>query len=116
MISRGRGMSTSTPPSTSAENTMEVSGLTEARGTLRQQDKETRAKVPAQALVKLSPKYQYRESNWSIGRTAERAGVKVRVYKRGDRFLAWRKREEGKKRSAEKRSLSSRKKKGSSKK
>ena len=36
--------------------------------------------------------YMYRKSNWEIGREAERAGVKVREYRRGDRWLAWRKR------------------------
>lgn len=34
----------------------------------------------------------YRESNFSIGRIAERENVKVRKFKPGDRFLAWRKR------------------------
>jgi hypothetical protein len=34
----------------------------------------------------------YREANVSIGRAAERKGVKVREYDRGDRWLAWRRR------------------------
>ncbi|MCJ1293758.1 54S ribosomal protein L2 mitochondrial [Xylographa carneopallida] len=55
--------------------------------------------------VVLREGYQYRESNWSIGRTAERAGVKARAYKPGDRWLAWRKTGERKERNAEKRSL-----------
>ncbi|MCJ1316043.1 54S ribosomal protein L2 mitochondrial [Xylographa vitiligo] len=55
--------------------------------------------------VVLREGYQYRESNWSIGRTAERAGVKVRAYKPNDRWLAWRKTNERKERNAEKRSL-----------
>lgn len=39
------------------------------------------------------PKYSLHwESNWSIGRTAERKGIKVREYDRNDRWLAWRKR------------------------
>ena len=34
----------------------------------------------------------YREANVSIGMAAEKKGVKVREYDRGDRWLAWRKR------------------------
>ncbi|KAK5463113.1 54S ribosomal protein L2 mitochondrial [Exophiala xenobiotica] len=34
----------------------------------------------------------YREANVSIGRAAERKGVNVREYDRGDRWLAWRRR------------------------
>lgn len=34
----------------------------------------------------------YREANVSIGRAAERKGVKVREYDRSDRWLAWRRR------------------------
>jgi hypothetical protein len=34
----------------------------------------------------------FREANASIGRAAERKGVKVRDYDRSDRWLAWRKR------------------------
>ncbi|MCJ1394995.1 54S ribosomal protein L2 mitochondrial [Xylographa bjoerkii] len=58
-----------------------------------------------EAGVVLRPGYQYRESNWSIGRAAERAGVKVRVYNPKDRFLAWRKANVRKARNAEKRGL-----------
>jgi len=47
-------------------------------------------RVPPQELSMRS-NYSYREGNWEIGRAAERAGVKVRTYERGDRFLAWRK-------------------------
>jgi hypothetical protein len=35
----------------------------------------------------------FRESNISIGYAAERKGVKVREFDRGDRWLAWRKRQ-----------------------
>jgi len=34
----------------------------------------------------------YRESNVEIGRAAEKKGITVREYDRGDRWLAWRKR------------------------
>ena len=53
------------------------------------------------------PKYQYRTTNFEIGRAAERADVKVRPYKPNDRFLAWRKRTARLARNAEKRSLRS---------
>lgn len=94
---------------------VQVGGLVEAQGTVRQESKSVRAKVPEVPKLELRPGYQYRESNWSIGRTAERANIKVREYKRGDRFLAWRKLNARKARNAEKRSLSSRKKKGNAK-
>lgn len=34
--------------------------------------------------------YAYREANWQIGRAAEKAGVKVREFVPGDRWMAWR--------------------------
>ncbi len=111
-------LATATPPrvtSGEGDEGLEVGGMTEQDGTLRQQDKRTRGKVPELKSMELRPGYQYRESNWHIGRAAERAQVKVREYKRGDRYLAWRKLNARKKRNAEKRSLSSRKKKGSKK-
>ncbi|KAI9877381.1 MAG: 54S ribosomal protein L2 mitochondrial [Pleopsidium flavum] len=41
--------------------------------------------------LKIRPGYMYREANWEIGRAAERAKVKVKAFKPGDRFTAWRK-------------------------
>ncbi|MCJ1473597.1 54S ribosomal protein L2 mitochondrial [Lambiella insularis] len=41
--------------------------------------------------VVLRPGYMVRESNYSIGRTADRAGVKAKLFNSKDRFLAWRK-------------------------
>ncbi|TGO64661.1 hypothetical protein BCON_0006g00630 [Botryotinia convoluta] len=61
--------------------------------------------------LQLRPGYMYREANWEIGRAAERAKVKVRLYKPGDRWTAWRKANARKTKNAEKRGLSSRKKK-----
>ena len=57
--------------------------------------------------LKMSSNYQFREANWSIGRVPEREGIaqKVRKYDRGDRFLAWRKREARKARNAERKTL-----------
>lgn len=49
--------------------------------------------------------YQYRESNTSIGRTAERANVKVRAWSAKDRWQAWRKRNIRKAKAAERRAL-----------
>lgn len=97
---------------------VEVGGLVldgEGGVEMRQPPNETRAKVPEVKPLELRPGYQYRESNWHIGRAAERANVKVREYKRGDRFLAWRKLNARKARNVERRALSSRKKKGSKK-
>lgn len=55
--------------------------------------------------LKLRPGYMYRQGNWEIGRAAERAKVKVRPFKPGDRFAAWRKTVARKARNAEKRGL-----------
>ena len=95
---------------------LEVGGLTEAGGTVVQQDRESRAKVPQVKAMELRPGYQYRDSNWHIGRAAERAGVKVKEYKRGSRFSAWRKINARKARMAERSSSSSRQKKGKARK
>lgn len=42
----------------------------------------------------LRPGYQWRQANWEIGRAAERSkkAMKVKPYKPGDRWAAWRKR------------------------
>ncbi|KAI9887375.1 MAG: 54S ribosomal protein L2 mitochondrial [Watsoniomyces obsoletus] len=53
----------------------------------------------------LRPNYSYREGNWEIGRAAERAGIKIREYQRGDRFLAWRKTSKRKAANVERRGL-----------
>ena len=66
---------------------LEVGGMTEAEGTFRQQTKEVRSKVPDMKRMELRPGYQYRESNYSIGRTAERAGVKMTKLKSGSKEL-----------------------------
>jgi len=68
--------------------------------------------LPPSALAMMPGNhYSYRESNYSLGRAAERAGVDVKQFERGDRFLAWRKKGVRKARNAERRSLG--KKKGS---
>ncbi|KAE9364211.1 ribosomal protein L27 [Stipitochalara longipes BDJ] len=55
--------------------------------------------------LQLRPGYMYRESNWEIGRAAERAGVRVKAFKPRDRWTAWKKREVRFAKNAEKRSL-----------
>lgn len=56
-------------------------------------------------ILKMRPNYQFREGNWEIGRAAERSGVEVRKFVKGDRFLAWRKATARKAKIAEKRSM-----------
>ena len=55
--------------------------------------------------LKMRPDYSYRQSNWQIGRAAEKAGVNVSEFVPGDRFLAWRKRSTSRARAAEKRAM-----------
>jgi len=56
-------------------------------------------------ILHLRPGYMYRESNFEIGRAAERAGIKVKLFKPRDRWTAWRKATERKARNAESRNL-----------
>ncbi|KAB8360795.1 hypothetical protein FH972_024529 [Carpinus fangiana] len=62
-------------------------------------------RLPTEQL-RLRPDYSYRESNYDIGRAAERAGVPQPYYKPNNRFVAWRKRTVRKQAAAEKRSMS----------
>ncbi|KAH0565870.1 hypothetical protein GP486_000727 [Trichoglossum hirsutum] len=55
--------------------------------------------------LEMSRGYMYRESNWQIGRTAEKSGVKVKPFKPGDRWAAWRKSTARKARNAERRGM-----------
>jgi large subunit ribosomal protein L27 len=45
--------------------------------------------------------FQYRESNWSIGRIAERKGVQVVPFDKGNRWSRWRRAVTKKKRARE---------------
>lgn len=56
-------------------------------------------------VLKMRNNYMFREDNWQIGRTAERSGVKVTPFKKGNRWLAWRKRTAKKARRAEMRAM-----------
>jgi large subunit ribosomal protein L27 len=61
--------------------------------------------VPPPA-VSARPRYSLTwESNWSIGRIAERKGIHVRDFDRSDRWVAWRKRDQKRRRTAIMRSL-----------
>ena len=83
-----------------------VNNMVVAKGTLMDVQNAKREKVPeAKTRLEISDGYMYREANWQIGRAAERAKVKVRVYKPGDRFLAWRKTNARKAKNAERRGL-----------
>lgn len=55
--------------------------------------------------LRLRPGGMYREANWEIGRVGdgEVKGRKVREFRKGDRFAAWRKTVRRKERNAEKR-------------
>ncbi|KAL9024542.1 MAG: hypothetical protein Q9180_007867, partial [Flavoplaca navasiana] len=72
---------------------------------LRDQPKEARAKVPDMEALGIRPGYMFREANWQIGRAEDEKGKTVRVYQKGDRFLAWRKRKARLVRAVEKRTL-----------
>lgn len=47
------------------------------------------AQAKATGTPGLGRGYSYRESNWSIGRIAERANVQVKKFQPGDRWTAW---------------------------
>ncbi|RFU35302.1 hypothetical protein B7463_g1063, partial [Scytalidium lignicola] len=55
--------------------------------------------------LELRPGYMYRESNWEIGRAAEKAGIKVRAFEPRDRWTAWRKATKRKAANIERRGL-----------
>lgn len=67
------------------------------------------------SVIKMRDNYMFREDNWEIGRAAERAGKVVTPFKKGNRWLAWRKRTVRRAKAAEMRSIS-RKNKGKKKK
>ena len=55
--------------------------------------------------LQLKSNYMYRESNWSLGRAAERAGVRIKEHNPKNRFLAWRKTQARRAANIEKRNL-----------
>jgi hypothetical protein len=66
----------------------------------------------AQSTLPLRPGYMYREANWQIGRAAEKAGITAKEFDRGNRWMAWRKRQERAQRVAQMKSLKGKKKAG----
>lgn len=66
--------------------------------------------VNAEDGLQLRPGYMYREANWIIGRAAEKAGIFAKPYDRGNRWLAWRKRQARAERAAQMKSLKGKKK------
>ncbi|PGG95656.1 ribosomal protein L27 [Helicocarpus griseus UAMH5409] len=75
-----------------------------------EQEKANQAAREAEAVPTLRPGYMYRVANWQIGRAAERAGVKAKVWNKKDRFAAWRRRTEKRKLVAQLKDAKSRKK------
>ena len=108
-----REMSTSTSPSVPAvmEQEMVRGGAggegVEAKGTYNalKTKKQKKEVVPPRQDMVTGHGYVYREANWSIGRAAERAGVKVREFDPRDRFMAWRKRAARQKEERERRAV-----------
>ncbi|KAL8921340.1 MAG: hypothetical protein Q9172_004068, partial [Xanthocarpia lactea] len=93
--------------SSSTTGDVQVTGTEEAASApvLRDATKEARAKVPEMLELGIRPGYMFREANWQIGRAEDKKGKTVRVYQKGDRFLAWRKKKARLAKAAEKRSL-----------
>ena len=67
-------------------------------------EKKAKGLIPVKDLV-MRRGYQWRMSNAEIGRTAERAGVRIPRFKHGNRFLAWRMRTRRRERAALRRSV-----------
>lgn len=84
-----------------------VSGAPVEKKPMVEAAREAKAEVLRRPVLR--PGHTYVESNWSIGRAAERAGVTVRAYNPKDRFLAWRKANARKARNAERRGLTRKK-------
>jgi large subunit ribosomal protein L27 len=63
-------------------------------------------------ILTMGKGYAYREANWQIGRSAERANVQVKQFVPGDRWAAWRKSQARIQANEEKKRLRSSSKKG----
>ncbi|KAL8831470.1 MAG: hypothetical protein Q9170_005285 [Blastenia crenularia] len=100
-------LSTSPAESNSIEITDQLPATDSPGGpVLRDQTKASRASVPQARDNGIRPGYMFREANWQIGR-AEPKGKKkeVRLFKKTDRFRAWRERTAQRVVDAEKRTL-----------
>jgi large subunit ribosomal protein L27 len=69
----------------------------------------------SESTLPLRPGYMYREANWQIGRAAEKAGITAKEFDRGNRWMAWRRRQERAQRVAQMKSLKGKKKAGKNK-
>jgi ribosomal protein L27 len=70
-----------------------------------------RERLPqAEMNLPLRPGYMYREANWQIGRAAEKVGITAKHFDRGNRWLAWRKRQARAEKAAQMKSLKGKKK------
>lgn len=67
---------------------------------------------PTRAVEVPQPGVVVRRANWQIGKIADLPANQVKPFQPGDRFLAWRKRAERAKKSAERRGLKKSKGKG----
>lgn len=108
--------STPLPPAERLDEGIEITGEIEqelgAPGTPMAEERGVvviKKKGRPDMTLRLRPGGMFRQSNWEIGRVAERAGIKVRKFKPGDRFAAWRKRVARKKAVAAKKTLKKRK-------
>ena len=86
-------------------STLAPEPVAEAEAELEVKDKVVERRGEEGRKLTLRPGYMYRESNWEIGRAAERAGVKVKEFKPRDRWTAWKKTTVRKLKNQEKRSL-----------
>ena len=88
--------------------------MTKAERRAAEKEKRT-GKIPVEEL-RMRRGYQWRMTNAEIGRAPERAGIKVPVFKPGNRFLAWRMRSRRRERAALRRAMqaSAKKRKGNS--
>ena len=80
--------------------------------TLPRRSRKQRRRIPDSQMT-LKPGYQYRESNTSIGRIAERMGIKPMPFDKRNRVLAWQRKIKTRAQLRETRALSSKKIKGS---
>lgn len=83
--------------------------ITDVAGASRERLPQAKMDLP------LRPGYMFREANWQIGRAAEKVGITAKRFDRGNRWLAWRKRQARAERAAQMKSLKG-KKKGAAKK
>ncbi|CAG8959344.1 hypothetical protein HYFRA_00013115 [Hymenoscyphus fraxineus] len=81
------------------------------KGSLGLVVRKQEVKKEVKGTMEIKSGYMYRESNWEIGRAAEKAGVKVKAFKPGDRWAAWRKAWKRKVANREKRIVGGKKKK-----